>query len=79
MLWNSVNQTAKRQAEVGHPATAVEWLGTLPFASQSDYVKAIANVLTVWNLKSQAEAAEWLQTAALNPALKSDLLKAVQP
>src|SRR6266511_1351123 len=79
MLWNSVNQTAKRQAEVGHPATAVEWLGTLPFASQIDYVKAIATVLTVWNLKSQAEAAEWLQTAALNPALKSDLLKAVQP
>ena len=54
------------------------WNGsrTLPFASQSDYAKAIANVLTVWNLKSQTEAAGWLQNSALNPTLKADLLKA---
>jgi len=79
MLWNSVNQTAKRQAEVGQPAAAMEWLSQLPFASQSDYAKAAANVLTVWNLKSPTEAAGWLQNAALNPAVKADLVKTVQP
>ncbi len=79
MLWNSVNQTAKRQAEDGRPAAAMEWLGTLPFASQNDYAKAAANVLTVWKLKSETEAAGWLQNSALNPNLKSDLKKAVQP
>ena len=79
MLWNSVSLTAKRQAEEGSPAGAMDWLATLPFASQSDYAKALANVLPVWNLKSPTEAAQWLQNAALNPTLKSDLLKSVQP
>jgi len=79
MLWSSVNQTARRQAEVGQPAAAMEWLSKLPFASQSDYARAAANVLTVWNLKSPTEAAEWLQNATLNPTLKADLAKAVQP
>ena len=79
MLWSSVNQTARRQVEVGQPAAAMEWLATLPFASQSDYVKAVANVLTVWKLKSETEAAGWLHNSALNPTFKSDLQKAVQP
>jgi len=79
MLWSSINQTAKRQAEVGEPAAAMEWLATLPFASQSDYAKAIANVFTVWNLKSQTEAAGWLQNSALNPTLKAELLKVAWP
>jgi len=57
----------------------MEWLGTLPFASQSDYAKAIADVLTVWKLKSETEAAGWVQNSTLNPTLKSDLQKAVQP
>ena len=78
-LWSSVNQTAKRQAEVGQPAAAMEWLATLPFASQSAYARAAANVLSVWNLKSETEAAAWLQNSTLNPTLKADLLKAAQP
>ena len=80
MLWSSVNQTAKRQAEVGQPAAAMEWLSKLPFASQSDYAKVVANVFSVWNLKSPTEAAAWLQNAtALNPTLKTELAKTVQP
>jgi hypothetical protein len=79
MLWSSVNQTATRQAEVGQPAAAMEWLSKLPFANQSDYAKAAANVLTVWNLKSPTEAAAWLQNAGLNPTLKTELAKTVQP
>ena len=78
-LWSSVNQTAKRQAEVGQPAAAMEWLATLPFASQSDYARAAANVLSVWNLKSETEAAAWLQNSDLSPTLRADLLKAAQP
>ena len=76
---SSVNQTAKREAEVGDPAAAMQWLGTLPFASPNDYAKSIANVLTVWNLKSETEAAAWLQNATLNPTLKAQVLKAAQP
>ncbi len=79
LLWSSVNQTAKRQAEIGPPAAALEWLATLPFASQSDYSQAIGNVLNVWNVKSPTEAAAWLQNSALNPTLKADLQKAAQP
>jgi hypothetical protein len=77
ILWKSVTQTAKRQAEVGSPAEAMEWLGTLPFASQRDYAMAASTVLKVWNLKSPTEAAEWLQNSTLDPALKSDLQKNV--
>jgi RNA polymerase sigma factor (sigma-70 family) len=47
LLWNSVSQTAKRQAEDGRPADAMEWLATLNFASQNDYAKVLGNVLTV--------------------------------
>ena len=79
MLWNSVNLAAKRQAEEGQPAAAMEWLGTLPFASQNDYARTVANVLTVWNHKSPSDAAGWLQNSALNPTLKADLLQKVQP
>ena len=79
MLWNSVNLAAKRQAEEGRPAAAMEWLGTLPFASQTDYARTVASVLTVWNLKSPTDAAGWLRDSALNPILKADLLKIVQP
>src|SRR5439155_26522188 len=80
MLWSSVNQTATRQAEVGQPAAAMEWLSKLPFASQSDYAKAAANVFSVWNLRSPTEAAAWLQNAtALDPALKTELAKSAQP
>src|SRR5256885_2274999 len=79
MLWSSVNQTARRQAEDGEPAAAMEWLGKLPFGSQDDYARAIANVLTVWNLKSPTEAAGWLQNSPLDSALKSDLQKRVEP
>jgi PhnB protein len=79
MLWNSVNLTAQRQAEVGPPADAMEWLGTLPFASQRDYAKALGNVLTVWNLKDPTEAAEWLQKSTLDPTLKFELQKTMQP
>ena len=79
LLWSSVNQTARRQAEDGEPAAAMEWLSKLPFGSQDDYARAIANVLTVWNLKSPTEAAEWLQRSALDSTLKSDLQKRAQP
>jgi hypothetical protein len=79
ILWKSVTLTAKRLAEVGPPAAAMEWLGTLPFASQSDYAKAAGAVLTVWNLKSPAGAAEWLRNSALDITLKSDLQKIAQP
>src|SRR5688572_8994594 len=75
MLWNSVSLTAKRQAEGGQPAAAMEWLATLPFATPSDYSKAVGQVLNVWNLKSPADASAWLQNSALNPAVKSDLSK----
>lgn len=79
MLWNSVSLAAKRQAEGGQPAAAMEWLGALPFASQSDYLQALAGVYSVWNLKSETDAAAWLQTSSLDPTLKSELLKAAQP
>jgi hypothetical protein len=79
MLWSSVNQTAKRQAEAGQPAAAMEWVAKLPFASESDYAKVAGNVMAVWNLKSPTEAAAWLQNSTLNPTLKSDLLKATSP
>jgi Protein of unknown function (DUF2934) len=77
-LWKSVTLTAKRLAEVGPPSAAMEWLGALPFASQSDYANAAGVVLTVWNLKSPTEAAEWLKNSALDPTLKSDLQKIAQ-
>jgi len=77
-LWNSVNQTAKRQAEVGQPAAAMEWLAKLPFATQSDYAQAVANVLTVWNLKSPTDAAHWVQNSSLDSTLKSSLLTPAQ-
>jgi len=67
ILWKSVTMTAKRLAELGPPAAAMEWLDTLPFASQSDYARAASAVLTVWNLKSPTGAAEWLQNSALDP------------
>ncbi len=78
MLWNSVKRTAKRQAEVGTPATAIEWLGALPFASQSDYARAVSTVLEVWNLKEPTEAAEWVLNSNLDPPLKSVLQKIVK-
>jgi hypothetical protein len=78
ILWKSVTLTAKRQAEVGAPADAMEWLGTLTFASQRDYAKAASTVLMVWNLKSPTEAAEWLQTSTLDTAIKSALRKNIQ-
>src|SRR6266545_3228185 len=46
--------------------------------SQSDYANAAVAVLTVWNLRSPTEAAEWLQNSALDPTLKSDLQKIAQ-
>jgi hypothetical protein len=72
-LWKSVTLTAKRLAEVGPPAAAMEWLDTIPFVSQRDYAEAAGIVLTVWDLKSPSEAAEWLQNSTLDPALKSVL------
>ena len=72
-LWKSVTLTAKRLAEVGPPSAAMDWLDTLPFASQGDYANAASVVLTVWNLRSPTEAAEWLQNSTLDPALKSIL------
>jgi hypothetical protein len=75
ILWKSVTLTARRQADVGLPAAAMEWLGTLPFASQRDYAKAAIAVLMVWSLKSPTEAAEWLQNSTLDPALKFHLQK----
>jgi hypothetical protein len=57
----------------------MEWLDTLSFASQRDYAKAAGVVLTVWNLKSPTEAAEWLHNSTLDPGLKSDLQKFAQP
>jgi hypothetical protein len=78
VLWKSVTLTAKRQAEVGQPADAMEWLGTLPFASQRDYAKAASTVLMVWYLKSPTEAAEWLQNSTLDTAIKSALQKNMQ-
>jgi hypothetical protein len=52
---------------------------TLPFAKQSDYAQAIGNVMTVWNIKSPTEAAQWMRNSSLNPTLKADVLKTVQP
>jgi Protein of unknown function (DUF2934) len=78
ILWKSVTLTARRLAEVGPPAAAMEWLGALPFASQSDYAKAAGVVLTVWKIKSPSGAAEWLQNSTLDSTLKSDLQKIVQ-
>jgi hypothetical protein len=78
ILWRSVNLTAKRQAEVGPPEAAMEWLGGLPFASQRDYGNAASVVLTVWNLRSPTGAAEWLQNSTLDPSLKSVLQKIVR-
>ena len=78
LLWKSVTLTARRLAEVGPPAAAMEWLGALPFASQSDYAKAAGVVLTVWNIKSPSEAAEWLQNSTLDSTLISDLQKILQ-
>jgi hypothetical protein len=78
-LWKSVTLTAKRLAEVGPPAAAMEWLGALPFAGQSDYAEAAGVVLTVWTLKSPTDAAEWLQNSALDTALKSDLQEIMRP
>jgi hypothetical protein len=74
-LWKSVTLTAKRLAEIGPPAAAMEWLGALPFASLRDYAEVAGVVLTVWNLKSPSEAAEWLQNSTLDPTLKSILEK----
>ena len=79
LLWNSVSSTAKRQAEEGQPAAAMEWLEALPFANQSDRARIAANVLTVWNLKSPGDAASWIQSSAFDSAIKTDLLKIVQP
>jgi len=73
VLLRSVTLTAKRIAEVGPPAAAMEWLDMLPFASRRDYARAAGAVLTVWNLKSPTEAAEWLQKSTLDPILKSEL------
>jgi hypothetical protein len=73
IFWKSVTLTARRLAEVGPPAAAMEWLGALPFASQSDYAKAAGAVLAVWNIKSPAEAAEWLQNSTLDLTIKSYL------
>jgi hypothetical protein len=79
LLWHSVKLTAKRLAEVGPPAFAIEWLSTLPFASQRDYARVVGTVLKVWSLKSPTESAEWLQNSSLDPTLKSVLQKIVQP
>jgi Protein of unknown function (DUF2934) len=79
VLWKSVTLIAKRLAEVGLPSAAMEWLDTLPFASQKDYAEVAGVVLTVWTLKSPTEAAEWLQNSALDPTLKSDLQEIMQP
>jgi hypothetical protein len=79
MLWHSVKLTAKRLSEVGPPAVAIEWLGTLPFASRRDYARVVGTVLKVWSHKSPTEAAEWLQNSSLDPTLKSVLQKIVQP
>ena len=79
ILWKSVTLTAKRLAEVGPPAAAMEWLGALPFASQSDYAEAAGVVLTVWSLKSPSEAAEWLKNSTLDTTLKSELQKNARP
>jgi hypothetical protein len=79
MLWNSVNQTAKLLAEDGSAAAAMEWLTKLPFAGEPDYAKTIGNVLKVWNLKSETDAAVWLQNSALSPTLKAEVRKAVHP
>jgi hypothetical protein len=72
-LWVSVNAVAKRQAEVGPPAEAMEWLGTIPFADQRDYARIVDTVLTVWKLKDPTEAAEWLQKSYLAPYIKFEL------
>jgi RNA polymerase sigma factor (sigma-70 family) len=79
LLWSSVNQTAKRQAESGSPAAAMEWLGSLPFSSQEDYSQALANVMAVWSIKSPGEATAWLQSSGLNPTITAVLRAALRP
>jgi hypothetical protein len=67
MLWSSSQvKPPKRQAEVGQPAAAMEWLATLPFASQSDYAKR-PSLMVLHCMESQSlqtEAAGWLQNSA---------------
>jgi hypothetical protein len=78
VLWNSVNQTAKRQAESGNPLTALEWLARLPFANESDYARALGNVVDVWNVRAPAEAAEWVRNSSLSPTIKAGLARNTQ-
>jgi hypothetical protein len=75
ILWKSITLTAKRLAEVGPPEAAMEWLGALPFASESDYCNAASAVLIVWNLKAPTEAAEWLRNSTLDSTIKLKLQK----
>lgn len=77
-LWSSVNQTARRQAEVGQPAAAMDWLATLPFASPDDYARAAAGVYSVWTLKSEADASQWLQNSTLSAAARANVVKLAQ-
>lgn len=77
-LWICVNAVAKRQAEAGSPAAAMEWLDTMPFASQRDYARVVDSVLSVWSLKYPTEATEWLQKSTLDPTLKTELRKTLQ-
>lgn len=76
-LWRSVTLTAQREAEYGQPATAMQWLEKLPFATPQDQAVAAHVVINVWKLKSQTEAATWVQNSALNPTLKSELMTSV--
>jgi RNA polymerase sigma factor (sigma-70 family) len=78
-LMMSVNEIAQDRIKDGQAAAAMEWLSTLPFASQSDCTKTIADALSAWKRNSQTEADGWLQNSALDPTLKSELLKAVRP
>jgi hypothetical protein len=75
ILWKSVSLIAKRLAEVGPPEAAMEWLGALPFASESDYCNAASAVVMVWNLKAPTEAAEWLRSSTLDSTIKLKLQK----
>ena len=79
LMWSSVDQTARRQVEAGQPAAAMDWLAQLPFESPSDYNKAVANVFNVWNIKSETEAAAWLQSSTLDPALRAQLAATPKP
>ena len=77
LLWRTATAAAQRQAEAGDPAAALAWLNTMPFATPQDHAAAARPALEVWKLKSQPQAAAWVQNSRLSGPLKTELMAAV--